>query len=97
MVQASHQFGTSSCYKRLRDALLAYISPLTVDMVLTRTLTAVGITPATLECDQVERVIEAAMLSLRMFVPEDRLPDLMLQLADLIEESTASARAHTTP
>jgi len=79
------------CYRRLRETLLGYISPLTVDMVLQRTLGAVGASPETLECGQIDVVVETAMVSLRMFVAEGKLPDLMLDLASLVEETESQA------
>jgi len=75
----------STCYRRLRETLRGYISPLTVDMVLHRTLGAIGATPETLSCSQLDVVVETAMVSLRMFVAEGKLPDLMLDLAALVE------------
>ncbi len=77
-------------YSRLRASLLRYISPLTVDMVLNRTLAAVETTPQQLRSEQLADVVEAAMMSLRMFVAEESLPELMLELADLIEEVPAA-------
>lgn len=72
-------------YSRLRASLLTYISPLTVDMVLNKTLAEVGTTPHQLRAEHLADVVEAAMMPLRMFVPEDSLPELMLELADLVD------------
>jgi len=69
---------------QLRAAMRRYISPILVDSVLERSLrastqNAAGVTDLhafTAEC----------MIGLRLFVPPEQLPALMLELAEILEE-----------
>jgi hypothetical protein len=69
----------------VREVLLRYLSGVLVDSVLERALTARKLSAATLSNDQLGEVAADVMVGLRMFVPEARLPQLMLDLADVLE------------
>lgn len=75
-------------YGLMREVLLTYLSPILVDSVLTRALDARHLTPAALNDTQLAELASDIMVGLRLFVPEDRLPALMLALADILESPT---------
>jgi hypothetical protein len=75
-------------YGLMREVLLTYLSPILVDSVLTRALDARHLTPAALSETQLAELASDIMVGLRLFVPEDRLPTLMLALADVLESPT---------
>ncbi len=74
-------------YGLMREVLLSYLSPILVDSVLTRALQARNLTPAALSDVQLAELASDIMVGLRLFVPEQRLPTLMLALADVLEPS----------
>ena len=61
-----------------------YVAPLTVESMVRRSLDRLqmqvgGVTPRNLE-----RVVEEVMVGLRLFCEERKLPQLMLELAELV-------------
>lgn len=65
---------------RLRGVMLRYISTILVDSVLERAMRAhPGAT-------NLHGITEDCMIGLRLFVDDKRLPDLMLELAAVLEE-----------
>jgi hypothetical protein len=72
-------------YRRLRQVLLPYVSPILLDSVLNRAMSARGLSPDSVTPEQLGEVASEMMLGLRMFVPEEQLSGLMLQLAELLE------------
>jgi len=72
-------------YSRLRSLLLAYLSPILVDTVLNQAMFKRKLSPHTLTCDELRELAPDMMLGLRLFVAEKRLPDLMVELAEIIE------------
>jgi hypothetical protein len=75
-------------YDLVREVLLGYLSPILVDSVLTRALDARRLTAASLDETQLAELASDIMVGLRLFVPEERLPTLMLALADVLELHT---------
>lgn len=69
----------------LREVLLRYLSPILLDSVLTRSLEVRRLSPATLTEQDLAELAADIMVGLRLFVAEDRLPQLMLDLAELLE------------
>jgi hypothetical protein len=69
----------------MREVLLKYLSPILVDSVLARALKARQLTATSLTSAQLAEVASDIMVGLRLFVPEDRLPTLMLDLAEVLE------------
>lgn len=59
-----------------------YISPILVDSVLQRALKSHP--PATRGAGALHAVTEDCMIGLRLFVKEEQLPELMLELADIL-------------
>jgi len=75
-------------YGQMREVLLTYLSPILVDSVLTRALDARRLSAASLDETQLAELASDIMVGLRLFVPEARLPTLMLALADVLESHT---------
>jgi hypothetical protein len=75
-------------YGLVREVLLTYLSPILVDSVLTRALSARRLSAASLDETQLAELASDIMVGLRLFVPEERLPTLMLALADVLESHT---------
>ena len=69
---------------RLRTVMARYISPILVDSVLQRAMQAHP--TATRGSDALHSLTEDCMIGLRLFVKEQDLPQLMLELADILEE-----------
>jgi hypothetical protein len=74
-----------SPYARLRSLLLTYLSPILVDTVLNQAMFKRKLAPNTLTLDELRELAPDMMLGLRLFVAEKRLPDLMVELAEIIE------------
>lgn len=75
-------------YGLVREVLLTYLSPILVDSVLTRALQSRKLDAATLNEAQLAELASDIMVGLRLFVPEARLPTLMLALAEVLELPT---------
>ena len=75
-------------YGLVREVLLTYLSPVLVDSVLTRALQSRRLEAASLDDAQLAELASDIMVGLRLFVPEARLPTLMLALADVLESPT---------
>jgi hypothetical protein len=72
-------------YIELRTILLRYLSPILVDTVLDKAMFSRGLSAATLTVSKRNELAPDIMLGLRLFVEAKRLPDLMLELAEIIE------------
>jgi hypothetical protein len=68
-------------YRRVRAILMRYLSPILVDSVLDRTIQARRLTPAWLSPETLGEVTAHILVGLRLFVPAERLPELMVELA----------------
>jgi hypothetical protein len=71
-------------YESMREVLLGYLSPILVDSVLERALAARQVQPSMLTEAQLSELASDIMVGLRLFVEEQRLPELMLALADVL-------------
>jgi hypothetical protein len=69
----------------VREVLVRYLSPILVDSVLSRALTARRLTPGAMNDTHLADVTSDIMVGLRLFVPEQELPNLMLALAEILE------------
>jgi hypothetical protein len=76
--------GARRKFEEIRACLERYLSKILVESVLTRALTHHALTPEALTLPDLEVVVEDAMVGLRLFVPADRLPDLMVELSELL-------------
>ena len=74
----------------IRQILRSYLSPIIVDSVLDKALRARDLKPATLGPGALSEITSDIMVGLRLFVPEDRLPKLMLELAEVLGEDFTS-------
>jgi hypothetical protein len=72
-------------YGLMREVLLKYLSPILVDSVLTRALESRKLAATSLTDAQLAEMASDIMVGLRLFVREDRLPSLMLDLAEILE------------
>jgi hypothetical protein len=72
-------------YALVREVLLAYLSPILVDSVLERALLTRRATANSLSEAELLELASDIMVGLRLFVKEERLPQLMLELADALE------------
>lgn len=81
---ASHEPQARRC-QQLRQVLMRYLSPILVDSVLERALNARGLTQSSLAGADLAELTSDMMLGLRLFVAERRLPELMLELAEILE------------
>jgi hypothetical protein len=75
----------SADYAAMRDVLLRYLSPVLVDSVLSRSLHSHRLSAQTLNKAQLAELTSDVMVGLRLFVPEERLSQLMLDLAEILE------------
>jgi hypothetical protein len=83
---ASHsRLRVSSDYAAMRDVLLRYLSPILVDSVLARSLRSRKLTADKLNKAELADLTSDVMVGLRLFVPEQRLSQLMLDLAEILE------------
>ncbi|HEY3820634.1 MAG TPA: hypothetical protein VGL81_25885 [Polyangiaceae bacterium] len=73
---------------RLISLLERYIAPLTVGSVLKQSLERLHLRPEQVSAAQMERVVEEAMVGLRLFCDAAKLPDLMVELAELCGRET---------
>jgi|SRR5215207_8345978 len=72
-------------YALVREVLLAYLSPILVDSVLERALLTRRATAGSLNEAELAELASDIMIGLRLFVKAERLPQLMLELADALE------------
>jgi len=76
-------------YGQIRDVLLRYLSPILVDSVLERAMRARNLSPMTLSDTTLAEITSDIMVGLRLFVPEERLSQLMLELAETLDSEHA--------
>jgi len=72
-------------YQQVRKILLNYLSSILVDSVLDRALDARHLTPASLSAAALGEVTADILVGLRLFVPPTRLPELMVELAGVLD------------
>ncbi len=76
----------SVAYQRIANVLTGYVSKIMLYAVLTRAMEACKVNADTLHAKDAKAVVEHAMVSLRLFCPEEKLPDLMVALAEVCDE-----------
>jgi hypothetical protein len=69
----------------MREVLLRYLSPVLIDSVLTRSMYSRRLSADKLDKAQLAELTSDIMVGLRLFVPEEHLSQLMLDLADVLE------------
>jgi hypothetical protein len=72
-------------YALVREILLGYLSPVLVDSVLKKAMADRNVTPAMLSHATLCEITSDIMIGLRLFVGEDRLVQLMLDLAEVLD------------
>ena len=76
---------TDDLYSRLAAVMSRYLSDASVEATLGTVLAARKLSAAELSPVALPEVVGEAMLGLRTFCPPDRLPRLMLELADFCD------------
>lgn len=74
-------------YTRVREILLGYLSPILVDSVLDKAMRSRNLVPSTLSASALADITGDIMVGLRLFVAAERLPQLMLELAEVLEQT----------
>jgi hypothetical protein len=77
--------GASADYAKLLVVLRHYVSNVMAESALEQALAACDRTPATFRRADAERVIECAMVGIRLFCVASKLPYLMIALAEYCE------------
>jgi hypothetical protein len=72
---------------RVQSCMERYISTIIVKGMLERTLANRGLSWATVTDSAVPDLVEDSMVGLRLFVDASKLPMLMLELAEILEET----------
>jgi hypothetical protein len=72
-------------YELVREILLGYLSPILVDSVLDKALRDRSMTPSMLSPTSLAELTSDIMVGLRLFVEEDQLAKLMIELAAVLE------------
>jgi hypothetical protein len=72
-------------FQHIRDCLHKYLSAIMVDSCLKQAMKRRAIDRPRTPSD-LEGIVEEVMVGLRLFVAADRLPQLMLELTDLLAE-----------
>lgn len=71
---------------RIRQSMERFISPILVMSVLDRAILSRGLVDRPLTTGDLNDIVEEAMVGLRLFVPDAKLPALMLELAEILDE-----------
>jgi hypothetical protein len=71
---------------RIRESMERFISPIMVMSVLDRAILSRGLADRPLSVQDLHDIVEEAMVGLRLFVPDAKLPALMLELAEILDE-----------
>ena len=72
----------SGTYQELAAILERYVSPIVVHATLKNAIDMLSLRPDMVDSRDAERVVERTMIGLRLFCDTDKLPGLMLELAD---------------
>jgi len=76
--------GVRRKYDEVRACLERYFSKILVESVLHRAFDRHAMTPEALTLPDLEVLVEDSMVGLRLFVRKDRLPELMVELSDIL-------------
>ena len=79
---------TNEIYSGLVALMSRYLSDSSVEATLGTVLAKKGLTASELNPELLPEVVGDAMLGLRTFCDPERLPQLMLELADFCDEQT---------
>jgi hypothetical protein len=73
--------------KKIQACMERYVSAMLVKGMLDKTLSKRGLTWVTVPDSVIPKLVEDSMVGLRLFVDAKELPALMLELAEILEES----------
>jgi len=76
--------GVRAKYEEVHACLERYLSRILVESVLHRALSSHGLTENALTLPDLEAVVEDSMVGLRLFVSAERLPELMVELSEIL-------------
>ena len=77
----------SDSYRGLAALMARYLSDASVHATLGTVLERRGLSPAGLGPEDLPQVVAQAMVGLRMFCDPEKLPELMVDLADYCDEA----------
>ena len=85
----------SATYRELVGLMAAYLSHASIEATLSTVLEKKRLSPAELGPADLPEVVAEAMVGLRLFCDPERLPDLMVDLAELCERRGAAGEGAT--
>jgi hypothetical protein len=83
-------------YDRLIEILGRYVSQITVTSMVAAVLAERTMLAQELGADTLIDFVEEVMVGLRLFCPPERLPDLMIELAELCDRETLGANGEAS-
>ena len=84
---ARQRVPSSDRLRKVQACMERYISSIIVHGMIERTLFNRGLSWVTVTDSAVPKLVEDSMVGLRLFVDAPLLPSLMLELAEILEES----------
>lgn len=84
MAQSRHQ----TTYEELEGILERYVSRITMSSMLSSVLAQRSLSQHDVDGENIIPVVEEVMVGLRLFCDPARLPDLMIELAELCDRET---------
>ena len=81
---------SSAAYRELVALLATYLSDVSIEATLGTVLAKMDLSAAELGPEDLPRVVAEAMVGLRLFCNPERLPELMVDLAELCERRAAA-------
>jgi hypothetical protein len=83
-----HRVANSVRLKKIQACMERYVSSIIVHGMIEKTLANRGLTWVTVHDSAVPKLVEDSMVGLRLFVDAPRLPSLMLELAEILQEDS---------
>lgn len=87
MAQSKHR----TTYEELEGILERYVSRITMSSVLSSVLAQRSLSQHEVDGENIIELVEEVMVGLRLFCDPARLPDLMIELAELCDRETLFA------
>lgn len=81
----------TSRYDMVRDVLLTYLSLTLVEATLERALQTRRLATDSMSLDELSELASDAMVGLRLFVPQELLSRLMLDLTEVLDDGSSAA------
>jgi hypothetical protein len=87
MDAALKRIPSSERLRKVQACMERYISSIIVHGMIEKTLSNRGLSWVTVTDSAVPKLVEDSMVGLRLFVDAPQLPSLMLELAEILEET----------